>query len=146
MPSSPVTTAFITHTLELTQPEVHRFVCFSLVKPTVEYLKIQSEKQTWCVTWQNKHICTNVWVEFLFGNQSYLLWTVQDDFFLRFMVCFSQHFCWGCQGFTPWCVKRWTALREARHVIKGWERQMEETTSSRGIDLQGKQPFYKHHS
>lgn len=49
-----------------------------------------------------------------------------------------------------WCVRRreqrWTVLREARHVIKAWERQREETNSSRGIDLSGKQPFHKHHS
>lgn len=45
-----------------------------------------------------------------------------------------------------WCVKRWTALRETRYVIKAWERQTKETNSSRGIDLQGQQPLQKHHS
>lgn len=84
--------------------------------------------------------CTKMWESAIWQwkVQSYVLWSIRDDFIFVSLKAAKLHSLKN--------VKRWTAPRETWHVVKAWERQTDETNSSRGIDLQGQQPLHKHHS
>lgn len=145
MPSSPVTTAFITLPSTYFGADAAagscsfaQFTSFLFVKPTSRKLNLKND------AWHSKtNISAQTCEEFLFGDQTLNLsrWfpAIYGMFFSTFLLRLpGLHSSDVSKDELPW--------GEARYVIKGWERQMEETNSSKGIDLQGKQPFYKHHS
>lgn len=130
--------------LSFSQFTGHTFcLCARLVKPTVEHLKIQSEKQMWCTTKENKlRICANM--EKLFGSQSSKL---SSQNLSRWIWYHLSTFLWRLPRFHDSDVSKdelpWGKLgMSLRH---GRDRRRRRIVQE-GLDLQGQQPFQKHHS